>query len=193
MASEGEISTTISQLASNDADQGALLSYREFTYSGFTRNVNIQVVCDRSVTSVNESSLIFISEIDHGNNLDYYFRISTNLGCPVRTPMISFMSYVGIGGLLVTLCAVVLFTYFMLGMIINKCYYDKSGREIIPHYAFWSDIPKLIRDGGLLIGDGVKKLIRRRRPESATTELVIAPIQVIKRRHDIVNSPASPP
>lgn len=37
------------------------------------------------------------------------------------------------------------FIYFIGGMLVRKYFRGAEGKEMIPHYEFWSDLPLLIR------------------------------------------------
>ena len=50
---------------------------------------------------------------------------------------------------------------FISGMLYNKAVHQAQGREIVPHYDFWADLPSLIKEGYLFfispcLGDTVE-------------------------------------
>ncbi|XP_019851241.1 PREDICTED: uncharacterized protein LOC105312512 isoform X3 [Amphimedon queenslandica] len=55
------------------------------------------------------------------------------------------------GLILILLCLVGLATYFIAGILVMKFVKGATGKELIPNYAFWSDLPYLIKDGCLFV------------------------------------------
>jgi hypothetical protein len=191
----------VSMLDRNDPNQGALLSYTSFTFSGLTRIVNIQVVCDPKTSELNESSVTFVrlDETLETNQIEYYFRIYTDVACPARSAGMAYLAYVGVGGSLLIACLVGLAGYFAFGSLFNKLFLKKEGKKIIPHYSFWSDLPFLVRDGFLLIGDGIRVLDCRRKEEeikAGEAEEALSPVGLMidtkKRAENDIMSPTSP-
>jgi hypothetical protein len=62
-----------------------------------------------------------------------------------------------VGWILIAILIVAFLMYFFGGMIYNALK-RKKGVEVIPNVEFWKDLPFLLRDGVLLIWDGIKAL-----------------------------------
>lgn len=56
---------------------------------------------------------------------------------------------------------VAIIVYFVAGILLNKYKYNKNGLDLIPNVQFWKDVPYLVKDGGLLIMDGVNRILKR--------------------------------
>jgi hypothetical protein len=56
-----------------------------------------------------------------------------------------------------------LVTYFVVGIIIKRVKFDKTGLEMIPNYNFWKDLPFLIKDGVLFVYHSIAGLFRKGR------------------------------
>lgn len=58
--------------------------------------------------------------------------------------------------------AVLFILYFVAGIAINKYKYQAQGLELVPHIAFWKEIPVLVKEGGQFLVATVKGLVSRR-------------------------------
>ncbi|KAG8227852.1 hypothetical protein J437_LFUL006475 [Ladona fulva] len=58
------------------------------------------------------------------------------------------------GSVLVIIFFVFAFLYFFGGALANKLLRGAEGREMIPNYQFWVDLPYLCRDGASFLLNG---------------------------------------
>ncbi|XP_041478836.1 cation-dependent mannose-6-phosphate receptor-like [Lytechinus variegatus] len=78
----------------------------------------------------------------------YHFNIRTCLACLEDIPN-CYTDKGGItpGAILCIVFAVFVLVYFIGGMLVQKFGRGATGKEVIPNYTFWSDLPALIKDG----------------------------------------------
>jgi hypothetical protein len=139
---------------------GVVLTYDSIDYDNFKRSVNIQIACDPDAG--NDSPLKWVEEVYEWGNSIYYFSGKSKYACPGAGGSSNLpLGHYGVGGLLITLALVALALYFIIGALVLKFKFQKTGTELIINFEFWKDLPFLIRDGGLFIVDGVKILIAK--------------------------------
>ncbi|KAL9647654.1 hypothetical protein ABK040_015144 [Willaertia magna] len=122
------------------------------------RGIEFLIACDENVETFRP---VFDGE-SNGATIVYRFTGSSKHACPVTggggggdsndLPL----GHYGVGGLLLTLALVALMLYFIVGAILMKLKFQKTGLEIIPNIGFWKDIPFLLKDGAMLPVDLVR-------------------------------------
>jgi len=70
-----------------------------------------------------------------------------------RVPGDNAMPYVqtSIGAAFISIIAILIVCYLLLGMIIKKLVYKAKGVDLIPNIAFWRDLPYLVADGFMFL------------------------------------------
>ncbi|OQV18677.1 hypothetical protein BV898_07307 [Hypsibius exemplaris] len=61
-----------------------------------------------------------------------------------------------VGSMLLIIFFSVLAAYFVIGVAVRKFIGGAVGYEAIPNYAFWSDLPLLMKDGALFAFSGCR-------------------------------------
>jgi hypothetical protein len=56
----------------------------------------------------------------------------------------------------------------VVGALVMKFKFEKSGVEMIPNYKFWKDLPFLIKDGFLFIYHSIAGLFGKRSEKTTT-------------------------
>ncbi|PSN53026.1 hypothetical protein C0J52_01150 [Blattella germanica] len=88
------------------------------------------------------------------------FKLQSRWPCPMpivtRSSSISDVSSGGLstGSVLVIIFFVFVAIYFIGGAIALKLLRGAEGREMIPNYDFWADLPNLVRDGTVFMFSG---------------------------------------
>lgn len=83
--------------------------------------------------------------------------------CPITIEEISKPS---MGGVLLILFLIGVFTYFTIGSIVRFMYLGARGIEVIPNLEFWKDLPGLVRDGVRFLRNGCRVAPREPDPDS---------------------------
>ncbi|XP_006822110.1 cation-dependent mannose-6-phosphate receptor-like [Saccoglossus kowalevskii] len=87
--------------------------------------------------------------------LKYEYKITSMHACVQACPPKEALST---GGILCIIFFVLVFVYFVGGILINKFVLKReNGRDLIPNVEFWSDLPYLIKDGFLFAISPCKK------------------------------------
>lgn len=134
------------------------------TDQGLPRSAIIAIECNPQQT---QPALTFDRE-DPGNAA-YYFKMSAREGCGKEgSPPASggfdwawFLFFPGLLGFTFIFVLIGFALYFIIGILVNKFKFQRSGAELIPQVNFWKDLPFLIKDGVMLIVDGCKKCTKR--------------------------------
>ncbi|KAL0476704.1 hypothetical protein AKO1_006209 [Acrasis kona] len=146
MASPAENDVTIELLDENDASFGAQLTYLPFEYSGYSKTVKIQMMCDPNEKQLNQTSLKYVGEQDTGSEILYVFRIRSHLACPANQTSAALI--VGISFAVMTASVVFLLcTYFFVGTLYRKYHLQESGWAIVPHHQLWSSLLTFVTCG----------------------------------------------
>jgi hypothetical protein len=144
-------------------------------FNEHVRAIEIEMECDPD--AADDTPLRWVKEDYTWGNSKYFFAGKSKYACPGASPGGSSnlpMGQYGVGGLLMTLSFTAIALYFIVGAIVLRFKFQKTGAEIIPNVEFWKDLPLLIRDGVLFVVDGVKLLIakvRSRGSANAYTEV----------------------
>ncbi|KAJ9583314.1 hypothetical protein L9F63_022331 [Diploptera punctata] len=123
---------------------------------------NITTAIGLRCAFVNQSALNYIDE--HNNkNITYLFELQSRWACPVEifpsnttttSASTSPSSGLSTGSVLVIIFLVFVTTYFVGGAIALKLLRGAEGREMIPNYDFWVDLPNLVKDGTTFVFNG---------------------------------------
>ena len=145
-----------------EPDVGVRLTYPEGEkmFGTFVSNTIIDLNCNRDV-SPDSKTINFVSEDVSPGSIVYRFSLTTPYACPGYAGgggSNSFWAW-GIGATVLTIASVFLVLYFVIGALVMKFALKKTGIEIIPNVHFWKDLPFLLKDGVLLVVDGVQALI----------------------------------
>lgn len=100
----------------------------------------VKYKCDPSVDPPKYS----ISGETSPGSMKYGFTITSRAACPGGAGAAGSISA---GSILLIVFFMVLFVYLVTGVIFNRVYRQKSGREVIPNVTFWTALPGLIKDG----------------------------------------------
>ncbi|XP_032241407.2 uncharacterized protein LOC116620024 [Nematostella vectensis] len=119
-----------------DASSGnCLITYTGTMYLGSSTVVNIELVCSESqegtldpFTNSGLSTTIFTS------------KLHSKYACPSR-------SGISTGSILLIVFFSVICVYLVVGILISHFVKGATGRELVPNYSFWVDLPALIKDG----------------------------------------------
>ncbi len=158
-ANDNTADMTLELLDKADPKGGVRLSYATVEFNGYKRTTILEISCNPS----DDGSIEFRKEDYTDQNSVYHFGMQSKWACPGVAPVPGPggnmpLGHYGVGGLLMTLMFAALVLYFIVGALINKFKFQKTGIEIIPQVNFWKDIPFLLKDGVMLIVDGIKKL-----------------------------------
>jgi len=117
------------------------------------------LTCDTTATTL---SLTFTGETKEGSVNSYNFKGATKYACPGTggggggdSEDYGLGQY-GAGGLILTLLLVAFILYFVIGTVLLKFKFQKTGLEMIPQGGFWKDLPFLFFDGIMLPVDLIK-------------------------------------
>lgn len=147
---------------------GVLVKYEKgYKIDGeFEHQTEIQVFCDlEQDPALDKHKFEFVDErAEHAgsiSNLIFRFKIKSPYACPGYGVNSSSFWRFGIGaGVLIALAGLLLL-YLVIGMIIMKFKFKKTGLEIIPNFWFWKTVPGLVKDGVLLVAEGVLFLVAK--------------------------------
>jgi len=64
------------------------------------------------------------------------------------------------GSVFLIIFFVTIFLYFMIGMLYNKYYGQKSGIEMIPNLEFWKEVPDYLKEGVIFSKDNISASIK---------------------------------
>ncbi|XP_064649200.1 uncharacterized protein LOC135501200 isoform X3 [Lineus longissimus] len=90
------------------------------------------------------------------NETFYYMTLLSPCAC-----LDGCIERLSLGSIILITGAFLLFTYLLVGVLYNRAVYNSVGRELLPNYEFWADMPSLIKDGYLFfispcLGDRVE-------------------------------------
>jgi hypothetical protein len=150
----------------NDAEQGVYLAYTkgEDTTEGTTRSAYFTFNCDKTAST---PVITFSGEEPAGQFNRYRFAVTSAAACPIRgvPPGPGGNNYplgqLGVGGLLLVIGAAGILAYFVVGALVMKFKFQKTGVEIVPNLNIWKECVLLPKDGVMLIVDGIKSLTNR--------------------------------
>ncbi|KAL9656299.1 hypothetical protein ABK040_007912 [Willaertia magna] len=119
-------------------------------FMGRAESMVVNMNCDSS-----KEELTFIKEDFLEKSIVYQFNLNSKYGCIVTNDLP--LGQFGVGGLLLVLSFVALLLYFIIGGVLLKFKFQKTGIEIIPNVNFWKDLPFLLKDGVMLPVDLIKQ------------------------------------
>jgi hypothetical protein len=129
------------------------------------RETTVELICDR-----NAETPKLVAYDDYPSFYSYRFALTTKCACPGLCGDVSptpageeedISGAIGIVLIVLSVCGLV--TYFVVGIIIKRVKFDKTGLEMIPNYNFWKDLPFLIKDGVLFVYHSIAGLFRKGR------------------------------
>lgn len=128
--------------------------YLQFTDGDEERKMKISLVCDQNVP-ISDREFIFDKEEPR---FSYDFILKSQCACPTTSGVcgahtsddvsLKESSDPGVVGIvLMCLAFAGLVAYFIVGAVILRVRYQKSGTDLIIHKNFWKDLPFLVKDG----------------------------------------------
>jgi len=147
------------------------------TGSSAERTLIINLACDDSASATEEITEMTATK-EYGDYPAFKIVVtaSSKAACPSKDlPKPSGhlpLGQYGVGGLIITLLFAFLVLYFIVGALLNKFKFQKEGADIIPQKEFWMDLPLLIKDGVLFIGDGIMFVVNKARGKTTVYENV---------------------
>lgn len=149
--------------------------YLQYDEGDGDRISQVFLVCD---STANEPELT--ADGDGETTLTYIFHLKTKCACPgtcvdAPPPTDPDPPHKGGGGgggggggiegpigiAVINLAIGGVATYFIVGAIILKFKFERTGTDIIPHKEFWFDLPFLIKDGCVFTFTPLVRLIKR--------------------------------
>jgi len=118
----------------------------QYTGGGGNRKMEIDFVCDSSVGTGMPG---FTAE---SPPLHYNFLWKTKHACPVSSSGLSG------GSIILIILLVLVVVYVVAGIMWQKFKVGATGKDLIPNFGFWSDLPHLVKDGFMFL---VSKTCRR--------------------------------
>lgn len=127
-----------------------------FSHHNYTTGIGLRCAF------VNQSALIYINNTRY-KNTTHLFELQSRWACPVEilndTPSTKVSASSSNGGLSTGSVLVIIFflfatLYFVGGAVALKLLRGAEGREMIPNYDFWVDLPNLVRDGATFVFNG---------------------------------------
>ncbi|KAL0482161.1 hypothetical protein AKO1_013330 [Acrasis kona] len=129
----------------------------------------VNLTCDENENDEPSEDAIEVEKVQT-ESLNYKITVTTKTraACPRKGGSHGGpLGQYGIGGLIVTLLLVCVVLYFIIGALLLKFKFQKTGSDIIPQKEFWMDLPVLVKDGCLFIFEGVMVLVNKMRGKSA--------------------------
>ncbi|XP_065907360.1 uncharacterized protein [Dysidea avara] len=136
----------------------------KITYSGGTddRMSEVTLKCDQTAT---KSELKFDEESPQKT---YKFTMTSKCNCPGSCSSSSGGNYKSegsdpgiVGIVLLSVLVIAIVVYFVVGMIIMRVKFDRTGSDIIPNKTFWMSLPFLVKDGVVFTFTPCLMLVRR--------------------------------
>ncbi|KAL0483658.1 cation-dependent mannose-6-phosphate receptor [Acrasis kona] len=157
----------------NDPKGGVTLTYPKVhvddDYDGHDSTLIFKLTCDEKLSDeIDEENMKVEKDYKGYPNFDVIITASTKGVCPRAGSSGKPIGELGVGGLLVVLLLAALVLYFIIGALVLKFKFQKTGVEIIPQVDFWKDVPFLIKDGCLFIYEGIMMLVNKIRGKPAT-------------------------
>jgi hypothetical protein len=122
----------------------------KYTAGDDGRDTTVELVCDESADTPILNALD-----DYPDYFKYKFKLTTKCACPGLCEGGGGGGGDGpvgeIGLVLIILAFGGLVGYFVVGALVMKFKFEKSGVEMIPNYKFWKDLPFLIKVFRLLL------------------------------------------
>jgi len=168
--------SSMTLLNEQEPDAGVRFTYTEGDkmFGSFQGNTVVDLNCNRDV-SPDSKTIAFVAEDVKPGQITYRFSLTTPYACPGYGDGGSGSSNsfwaLGIGATVLTIGAVFTVLYFVIGALVMKFALKKTGIEIIPNVYFWKELPFLLKDGVMLIVDGIKALIGKIRGTNAYAEV----------------------
>jgi len=171
---QGSIRT--SMLNPTDPKGGLKITYDNTKVEGYTNKAEIHVLCDPTASTAQGFRFVQENQMPSAATSVFVFEYTSKCACPNlcdNTPNPpspggptgrkcgALGCVYGWGGLILTLSAVALILYFVIGFVICKFKLQKEGIEMIPNVRFWIDIPFLLKDGVMLIVDLFRKITNK--------------------------------
>lgn len=102
------------------------------------REVFVYLICDKGDTNV--------TALGEPETLRYEFEVRGKIACFGGAASVA----AGLAGLILMLLLIVGFAlYCVIGAVIMKVKFEKTGSEIIPNKHFWTELPLMLKDGVL--------------------------------------------
>lgn len=165
ISSLGELSQMkISLIDTQNPNLGAVIEYwGGKTVQGVERRTRIHVKCDMSTknTPVDQLQLQYVSDNQEGQYQWFQFELTTAYGCPGSGGSQGRRRLFGFGGALLIIIPCLLLLYLIIGSAVMKFKYQKEGWDILIHRDYLVQIPLLIWEGLLFIGEGIKTIINK--------------------------------
>ena len=152
------IGTQDSAKFSTDTSLGTILTYT--TTDG--RTLKVQLICDKN----QEGALSNVGEA-LPNPGTYDITLTTKYACSdIGPPPPGYGGgSLSPGSIMLIIFFVLITVYLVVGVLFNKFYRGTTGKELIPHVDFWTELPGLARDGVLFTFNKAKGLTGKRSSE----------------------------
>lgn len=142
---------------SNPETGGVVMTYSNGDGARFAK---IHLACDP--TALPPYKLEFLGE---PNEKQYDFRISGPAGCPkngsCNVLCVIFTIFEVIIFLFDILLIPAIIAYFVIGILVKRFAFKKTGRDIVPNVRFWVNIPFILKDGVVFSFTGIRDLISK--------------------------------
>ncbi|XP_065908203.1 uncharacterized protein [Dysidea avara] len=123
----------------------------KITYTGGTddRTTVVKLKCDKTATTPE------LKYDEESPQKTYVLTMTSKCNCPGLCSGSSGSNHKSssepgiVGIVLLSVLVIVVIVYFVVGMIIMRVKYDKTGSDIIPNKTFWMSLPFLVKDGVL--------------------------------------------
>jgi hypothetical protein len=174
ISSLGQLSQMkISLIDEQNPNLGAVVEYwGGKTAQGVERRTRINVRCDMSTknTPVDQLQLQYVGDNTEAQYQWFQFELTTAYGCPGSGGGGSQerRRLVGFGGAVIIVIVCLLLLYLIIGSVVMKFKYQKKGWDILIHREFLVQIPLLIWEGLLFIGEGIKTTINKIRGKDSS-------------------------
>ncbi|XP_071812370.1 uncharacterized protein [Apostichopus japonicus] len=135
------------------SDSSIAIEYTS-TVSGTLRSLTVYLVCDKTATD----PTLTVKELSTKKTYEY---ILTSICCcpngciTVETDGLSF------GSIICITFACIFVTYLVAGVLFMKYVRKAEGREVIPNYSLWAEVPGLVKDGGKYTYSKILHLLKR--------------------------------
>ncbi|XP_069673275.1 uncharacterized protein [Periplaneta americana] len=121
-------------------------------------HANVTTAIQLSCVYRKQSSLSIIEA--HSTGVDHQLKLESYWACPavipqkIKTVYDSTTRGLSTGSVLVIIFITFTLLYFVCGAIALKLLRGAEGREMIPNYDFWVDLPNLVKDGVMFVLSG---------------------------------------
>jgi hypothetical protein len=170
----GELSQMTIQ-AQSDPSSGVIVEYKGGKPEGSKeRRTRIKINCDMSTksTPVDQLTMNYVQKTEDSSAVYFEFSLNTAYACPGFGPKIGgSRRIVGVGGAFLIIIPSLLLIYLLIGSLVMKFKFNATGMDILIHRQYIQEIPKLIFEGFLFIGDLVQLVVSKAKGGSTYQEV----------------------